>query len=177
MNIDKNLYKEFLNGNDDSFNILMSKHKTNLIYFISRYVKQKELAEDIFQDVTLYILENKENYNFEYSFKTYLYMIAKSRAINYIKRENKLINYDEYENLYESSDDVEETIFSGERQEEIRRVINKMKLDYQTAIYLTQIEKMSYKEVAKIMNKSESQIKSLVHNSKKKLKVNGTLLI
>lgn len=169
-NTDKNLYKEFLNGNDNSFNILMSKYRTNLIYFITRYVKQKETAEDIFQDVTLYILENKENYNFEYSFKTYLYMIAKSRAINYIKRENKLINYDEYENLYESSDDVEEKIFSGERQEEIRKVINKMKPDYQTAIYLTQIEKMSYKDVARIMDKSESQIKSLVHNSKKKLK-------
>lgn len=167
---DKNLYKEFLCGNDNSFNILMNKYKTNLIYFISRYVKQKEVAEDIFQDVTLYILENRENYNFEYSFKTYLYMIAKSRALNYIKRENKFINYDEYENLYESSEDVEEKIFSGERQERIKRVINKMKPDYQTAIYLTQIENMSYKEVGKIMDKSESQIKSLVYNSKKKLK-------
>lgn len=167
---DKDLYNEFLNGNNNSFNILMDRYKINLIYFISRYVKQKETAEDIFQDVTIYVLENKEKYKFEYSFKTYLYMIAKSRAINYIKRENKFVHYDNYENLYEDYEDIEEKIFSNERQEKIRSVINKMKPDYQTAIYLTQIENMSYKDVAKIMDKSVSQVKALVHNSKKRLK-------
>lgn len=170
MKTDKDLYNEFLNGNNEAFNELISKYQHNLLYFIMRYIKSKEAAEDILQDVIVYVLEKKENYNFEYSFKTYLYMIAKSRAINYIKKQNRCINYNEYENLYEDIEDVEDKIFTSERQIKIRNVINKMKLDYQTVIYLTQIEDMSYKEVARIMDKDIGQVKALVHNSKKKLK-------
>lgn len=170
MKTDKDLYKEFLNGNNEAFNELMLKHQYNLLYFIMRYTKSKEAAEDILQDVIVYVLEKKEKYNFEYSFKTYLYMIAKSRALNYIKKENRYINYNEYENLYEDIEEVEDKIFTSERQIEIRNVINKMKPDYQTVIYLTKIEDMSYKDVAKIMDKDIRQIKTLVHNSKKKLK-------
>ena len=170
MKTDKDLYNEFLNGNNEAFNELISKYQHNLLYFIMRYIKSKEAAEDILQDVIVYVLEKKENYNFEYSFKTYLYMIAKSRALNYIKKQNRCINYNEYENLYEDIEDVEDKIFTSERQIKIRNVINKMKPDYQTAIYLTQIEDMSYKDVARIMDKDIGQIKALVHNSKKKLK-------
>ncbi len=170
MKTDKDLYNEFLNGNNEAFNELISKYQHNLLYFIMRYIKSKEATEDILQDVIVYVLEKKENYNFEYSFKTYLYMIAKSRALNYIKKQNRCINYNEYENLYEDIEDVEDKIFTSERQIKIRNVINKMKPDYQTAIYLTQIEDMSYKDVARIMDKDIGQIKALVHNSKKKLK-------
>ena len=170
MKTDKDLYNEFLNGNNEAFNELISKYQHNLLYFIMRYIKSKEAAEDILQDVIIYVLEKKENYNFEYSFKTYLYMIAKSRAINYIKKQNRCINYNEYENLYEDIEDVEDKIFTSERQIKIRNAINKMKPDYQTVIYLTQIEDMSYKEVARIMDKEIGQVKTLVHNSKKKLK-------
>ena len=170
MKTDKDLYKEFLNGNAEAFNELISKYQHNLLYFIMRYIKSKEAAEDILQDVIVYVLEKKENYNFEYSFKTYLYMIAKSRALNYIKKQNRCIKYNEYENLYEDIEEVEDKIFTSERQIKIRNVINKMKPDYQTVIYLTQIEDMSYKEVARIMDKDIGQIKALVHNSKKKLK-------
>lgn len=168
---DKDLYKEFLNENHKSFEILISRYKANLIYFIMRYVKNRELAEDIFQDTMIYIIENKEKYNFEYSLKTYIYMIAKSRAINYCKKENKNIDFDEFEKFYTfGENDVEEKVFSNERQKKIRIVMGKLKPDYQTVIYLTQIEKFSYNDVAKIMNKDKSQIKTLVHNSKKKLK-------
>ena len=67
MEEDKYLYKEFINGNNQAFEQLIMKYKTNIIYFITRYVKSIEIAEDIFQDVIIYILEKKERYNFKYS--------------------------------------------------------------------------------------------------------------
>ena len=66
---DKSLYKEFLNGNIKSFEELIMKYKTNLIYFIFKYTKNIETAEDIFEDIVVYLLSKKEIYNFEYSFK------------------------------------------------------------------------------------------------------------
>lgn len=134
---DKELYNEFLNGNKESLNKILEKYKNNLIYFISRYTKNIEVSEDIFQDVVVYILEKKEIYNPKYSLKTYLYTIAKSRAINYIKREK---NYTNIEDILETHADtklLDEIIFSKERQKKIKEVIGKLKTDYQIALYLT----------------------------------------
>lgn len=167
MEQDKILYKEFLDGNEKSFNKLIKKHKTNMIYFITRYVKDIEVAEDIFQDVMIYILNNKEKYNFKYSLKTYLYTIAKSRAINYLKKENKNI---EIKDDYNDFNNIEELVCSNENVEKIYKAIQEMPVEYQLVIHLTKIEKLSYKDTARIMEKTESQIKTLAHNSKKKLK-------
>ena len=167
MEEDKKLYKEFLNGNEEAFNKLINKYKNNIIYFITRYVKHKEIAEDIFQDVIMYILENKEKYNPKYSLKTYFYTIAKSKSLNYLKKNKK---QERLEDTYKDEKLVEDIIFSNERKEKIIKVINNMPRDYQIVIYLTKIEGLSYKETGKIMEKTPSQIKTLAHNSKKKLK-------
>ena len=87
---DKELYKEFLQGNKESFEKIVIKHKDAMIYFIQKYVKSIDIAEDLAQDVFVYILIHKKNYKFEYSLKTYLYTIAKSKALNYIKREKRI---------------------------------------------------------------------------------------
>ena len=168
MEEDRYLYNEFLNGNKKAFEKLILKYKNNIVYFITRYVKNIEISEDIFQDVVLYILENKEKYDSNYSFKTYMYMIAKSKAIDFIRHEKYVQNIEETEVVSEEL--LEEIIFSKERKDKIRSIIGKMPLDYQIVIYLTQIDGISYKETAKIMDKTEKQIKTLVYNARKKLK-------
>lgn len=123
MEEDKKLYKEFLNGNEEAFSRIVDKYKNNIIYFITRYVKNIEIAEDIFQDVILYILENKDKYDFRYSLKTYLYTIAKSRALNYLKKNEKIV---ELEDSYKDEQLIEDIIFSNERKEKIWKAINKL---------------------------------------------------
>lgn len=168
MEEDRYLYNEFLNGNKKAFEKLILKYKNNIVYFITRYVKNIEVSEDIFQDVVLYLLENKEKYDSNYSFKTYMYMIAKSKAIDFIRHEKYVQNIEETE--VASEELLEEIIFSKERKNKIRNIIGKIPLDYQIVIYLTQIDGISYKETAKIMDKTEKQIKTLVYNARKKLK-------
>ncbi len=168
MEEDKLLYKEFLNGNMQSFENLILKYKNNIIYFITRYVKNTDKAEEIYQDTVLYMLEKKEQYNFNYSFKTYMYMIAKSKALDFIKKEKYTENIDEIE--LKSEELLEEIFFSKERKEKIIKIIKKLPREYQVSIFLTQIDNLSYKETAEIMGKTEKQIKTLIYNAKKKLK-------
>ena len=68
---DKELYMNFLQGDMSALEKLIIKYKKNLTYFIFSYVKNMDLAEDIFQNVIVYILEKKEQYNFNYSFNNY----------------------------------------------------------------------------------------------------------
>lgn len=170
MDEDKVLYNDFLNGNKEAFDTLINKYRKNVIFFISRYVKHIEIAEDIFQDVILYLLENQSSYNNSYSFKSYIYTIAKSKALNYIKKNH--IHETDISKCEDISSEtlLEDIVFSNERKAKIQRVLNKLKTDYQIAIYLTQIEGLCYKEAALIMEKTEKQIKNLVYNAKKSLK-------
>jgi len=164
---DKELYKEFLLGNKESFEKIVIKYKDSIIYFIQRYVKSVDIAEDLAQDVFVYILINKRNYKFEYSLKTYLYTIAKSKSLNYIKREKRIVELDE--NQFEDIEELEEKVFRKERSENLRKAIKKLKIEYQNAIYLADIEELSYKEIAHILNKTMSSVKVLIYRARKAL--------
>ena len=164
---DKQLYKEFLLGNKDSFEKIVIRHKDSIIYFIQRYVKSVDIAEDLAQDVFVYLLVNKRNYKFEYSLKTYLYTIAKSKALNYIKREKRIVELDE--NQFEDLEELEEKVFKNERAENLKKAIQKLKTEYQNAIYLADIEELTYKEIGHILNKTNSSVKVLIHRARKAL--------
>ena len=167
---DKELYKEYLKGNKQAFEKLVIRHKDHIIYFISRYTKNTDIAEDISQDVFVYLLLHKEQYYFKYSFKTYLYMIAKCRALNYLKSEKKVLPITDYNNLYIENNDLEEIVYKNQKSNYIRKVINKLKPDYQAVICLASIEGFKYKEIAKIMGKNVGQVKVMLNRAKKKLK-------
>ncbi len=166
MKEDVKLYNEFISGSNEAFEKIIDKYKTNLIYFIQRYVKSADIAEDISQDVFVYILINRKEYDFKYSLKTYLYTIGKSRALNYLKREKNILSIDKV-NLYD--DDLEEKIFFRERTANLKKAINKLSSEHQTAIYLVDIEELQYKDICKILNKSLPQVKMLIHRARKKL--------
>ena len=133
------------NGNKKSFEELVIRHKDKLIYFIYRYVKSIDIAEDLAQDVFVYLLIHKENYDFNYSLKTYLYTIAKSKALNYLKREKRIVAINEND-IYDVQT-LEEKVFLNERKNNLKQAMLKLKPEYQSAVYLADIEELSYKEI------------------------------
>lgn len=169
--LDKKLYNEYLQGNKEAFDILYLKYKDKIQYYIFNIIKDYQKAEDITQEVFIYVLKNelKENYSFKY----YIYLVAQSRAIAYINVENRRKEIAEkyvYNKDVELEKDVLETIEKQETQKEILDIINKLEGKYRNAIYLVKIEGLSYKETANIMGQSVQNIKNLVHRGKKEMK-------
>lgn len=83
--LDMKLYIEYLNGEKDALELLYDKYKVKLEYFIFNIVKDTEKAEDITQEVFLEIMQKEIKE--EYSFKYHIFLLAKSKALNYIKGE------------------------------------------------------------------------------------------
>lgn len=167
---DQELYENYLEGNEYAFNEIVFRYQNPLIYFISRYTRDIEIAEDISQDVFVYLLLNKQQYNFSYSFKTYLYMIAKCRAFNYLKREKRMIELQEEANDQVDLFHLEDEVYQKEEAEMLQKAMRKMTLDYQTVLYLSHFEGFKYREIAQIMDKNMGQVKILINRAKKKLK-------
>ena len=88
IDLDKKLYNDYLNGNTEAFETLYHKYKDKIKYFVYGIVKNSEKAEDITQDVFMEILKNKYQEE-QGSFKYYIYLIAKSKALNCVNTEKR----------------------------------------------------------------------------------------
>ena len=141
-----------MNGEKDAFETLYNKYKNKIQYFIFNIVKNYEKAEDITQEVFIYILQNKVRENC--SFKYYIYLVARSRAYNYINQEKRRTEINEKYSLLDSEEiqkDVSDLIEKQEREKELTEAINMLDDKYKNTIYLTKIEGLSYKETAEIL--------------------------
>lgn len=150
--LDLELYNKYMNGEKDAFETLYNKYKNKIQYFIFNIVKNYEKAEDITQEVFIYILQNKVRENC--SFKYYIYLVARSRAYNYINQEKRRTEINEKYSLLDSEEiqkDISDLIEKQEREKELTEAINMLDDKYKNAIYLTKIEGLSYKETAEIL--------------------------
>ncbi len=176
MNSDKLLYNSFCKGDILAYEELVLRHRHSLVYFLLQYLKDYHNAEDIAQDVFAYIYLNPLNYSDKYEFKTYLIMLGKRRAIDFI-RKNKKHNYvstDDRDNQeYHSLEDIhslEEIIYQRENTLSIKKALEEVKPEYRQVIVLIYINGLSLAETAAVMDKSVAAVKVLSLRAKNKLK-------
>ena len=85
--LDEELYNDYLNGEREAFEFLYNKYKSKIEYFIYTIIKNYEIAEDLTQETFIYVMQNKMRE--DSSFKYYIYLVAKSKAFNYVKKEKR----------------------------------------------------------------------------------------
>ena len=127
--LDIKLYKEYLDGNKETFELLYNKYKEKVQYFVYNIVKDYQKAEDITQDTFVYVMQNKIKDG--YTFKYYIYLVAKSRAYNSIITEKKRTTINKTYLLHESSNveqDVADIVTKNEKKKDIIAAINEFHL-------------------------------------------------
>lgn len=169
--LDKKLYNDYLNGEKEAFEILYNKYKNKIEYFIYNIVKDYQKAEDIAQETFIYVIQHQMRENS--SFKYYIYLVARSKALNYInveKRRNE-ITEKYFENDNEQIEkDVLDIITAEESKKELLESIELLDERYKNAIYLVNIEGLSYEETSKILGETLQNTKNLIHRGKKQLR-------
>ncbi len=169
--LDMKLYNQYLNGEKEALEILYHKYKAKIQYFVYNMVKDYQKAEDITQDVFMYLLQEK--FKQQCSFKCYLYMIAKSRALNQIYVEKRKQKWEE-QYIIEERDfveqDVIEIVEKHDTQKKMLEAIGLLDDNYKNAVYLVKIEGLSYQETAEILGETIQNVKNLIHRGKKELR-------
>ena len=85
-------YRRFLEGDESAFDEIMKELFDGLVFFIDRYVHDIHAVEDIAIDAFSDLVVNKHRYNFKVTLKTYLFMLGRSRALNYMLNDHILID-------------------------------------------------------------------------------------
>ncbi len=165
-------YRRFLDGDESGFDDILNLYHDNLIVFIHRLVHQYETAEDLAADTFMELLVHKNRYRFKSSFKTYLFSIARHKAIDHIRHESRysMLSSDS-EHAAELSDfeEMEENFLATEERKELRKAISSLPEDYAAYLHLAYFEELSTDEIAKIMKKTKKQIANIAYRSKKAL--------
>ncbi len=166
-------YRRFLEGDESAFDDIMKELFHNLVFFIDQYVHDIHTAEDIAIDAFSDLIVHRHRYNFKVTLKTYVFMLGRSRALDYIKH-RKVIDFVELSQSEELADDekaLDEIVLADDRKRAVHAAMGKLPEDMQTVIHLIYFEDMTYEETAKVMKKNRKQIDNLLYRAKKELRI------
>lgn len=165
-------YRRYLCGDEEAFAEIVKEYFDHLAFFIQRYVKDLAAAEDITMDVFAWLIVHKNRYNFSVSLKTYLFMLGRSRALDYIKRQGKLqtAELSEVAEVADPGPSPEEMLLQDERKRAIRRALAGLSEEMRLAVHLSYFEDMSAEEVAKVLKKNRKQVYNLLYRAKNALR-------
>ncbi len=164
-------YTRFLNGDEKAFAEILDLYADNLIFFLNRYVRNTAVAQELSEDVFVELLIHKHRYNYKTSFKTYLFTIARNKAIDYLRKCAR-----RPESAYECIEDEADTASLEDefiKQEQLRALHSAMENlpeNYRTVLHLIYFENMSYDEAGRVMRKSRKQIENLAYRARGSLR-------
>jgi len=171
LDYDAELMLRVKEGDGASFGALLQKHRTSVIHFLYRMVQNHAVAEELAQEVFLRVYRSRASYEPSAKFTTWLFRIATHLALNAL-RDNK--NERLQDRLDDESPDmpvkqvsdkqptVEEKMVYHARLEEVRRAVATLPEKQRAAVLMHKYEEMEYSQIAKVLNCSESAIKSLL---------------
>ncbi len=156
---DYELIKRFINGDQSAAEKLIHLHKNKVFGYISMYIRDQALAEDIFQDTFLKVIQSLKSGRYQENgrFISWVMRIAHNLIIDHFRREKQMnvISNDDYEcDLFNSrklSDaNVEDVIVRRQVVRDVRKLIQMLPGDQREVVILRHYTGLSFKEIAEI---------------------------
>jgi RNA polymerase sigma-70 factor (ECF subfamily) len=172
MHEDLNLIKAILNGNVDSFSILVNKYEGMVLKFVYNMIRDKEATEDISQEVFISVYNKLYLYNSEYKFSNWLLQISRNKCIDYIRKYRKVYeaNIEEVKELTTKEISPEQNAEFKEIKSEIIKFINQLgELDKQILI-LKYTQELTFLDLAQVLDMNESAVKRRYYKVREKFK-------
>jgi RNA polymerase sigma-70 factor (ECF subfamily) len=168
-------------GDDASFDLLLQKYRLPLVNFLFRMVRDAATAEDLAQEVFLRVYRARRQYSPSAKFTTWLFRIATNLALNSV-RDNRHRRADVSIDAPVEEDEaprelparemrIDEHMVERDRSEFIRRAVAALPEKQRVAVLLHKYEEMDYGEIAKVLECSESALKSLLFRAYETLRV------
>ncbi len=145
------------------------------------FVQNNEWAEDIAQDVFIEVYQSIEKFNEQSTLGTWIYRITVNKCLDQIRAQKRqkrfafvtsLFHKDTGELIHDTSNFEHPGILAEqkERAKYLFKTIERLPASQKTAFILSQIEGLSQKEIAEILNISTKAVESLIQRAKTTLR-------
>ncbi len=157
---DTKLIMAFQDGDTGAFETLIYRYKDKIFSSIFFLVKDSYLAEDLFQDVFIKIIDTLKNkqYTEEGKFLPWALRISHNLCVDHFRKVKRTPtirtadNRDIFEVLQLSEEGPESKIMIGQSHERVRKMLNLLPEEQREIIVLRHFANLSFKEIAIITN-------------------------
>lgn len=179
---DFELIKLAKEGDQSAFAQLLGYYRESLYYLLLKMVNSKEDAEDLTIETFEKAFRKIDTYKPSYAFSTWLFRIATNHGIDFLRTsEKKMVNVSIDENfnsednyhkkivITENEPNPEEKIVSIQKKDILKRIIQKLPVDYRRILVLRYFEEYTYGEISEKLNLPLGTVKARLHRSRELL--------
>lgn len=152
-------------GDEESFRVLLERHRNPVIRFVYRMVQDQAVAEELSQEVFLRVYRARGTYQPTARFTTWLFRIATHLALNSLRdgrNERGQHRLGDEREVADRKPSVEQRMVYETRLGEIRDAIGLLPEKQRAAVLMHKYEEMEYAQIANVLECSESAVKSLL---------------
>jgi RNA polymerase sigma-70 factor (ECF subfamily) len=171
LDYDVELMLRVKDGDGASFGVLLEKHRSSVVHFLYRMMQNSAVAEELAQEVFLRVYRSRATYEPTAKFTTWLFRIATHLALNALRdhkheRLQERLDHDSSDmparQVSDARPSVEQRMVYQARLDEVRQAIAALPEKQRAAVLMHKYEEMEYSQIAKVLNCSESAVKSLL---------------
>ncbi len=154
---DEQLVASYANGNDNAFDTLLARHKNRLFGYIIQMVRDKDLADDIFQEtfVKAIMTIRQGRYSDTGKFPAWLCRIARNLIIDYFRQEKNEgavstddTSFDVLNRKDLSEDTVEDAMIDLQIEDDVKRLVDELPDVQREVLVMRYYKNLSFKEIA-----------------------------
>lgn len=162
-NSDEYLVSQYINGEESALETLINRYQQKVFSYILMVVRDKETAEDLFQDTFIKVINTLRvgNYREEGKFNQWIMRITRNLIIDHFRKSQKMSFVDNsnengsfFDNFSEPSHSVEQIMITNQIHESLRSLIKLLPEKQQEVLIMRLYQDMSFKEIADITNVS-----------------------
>jgi len=171
--------REILSGNTDAFYKIEKKYRGIVSSLIRRMVKNDTDIEDLTQETFIKVFKALPNFQFEYSFSSWIYRIASNNTIDFLRKKrfntfsiDQPIGNSEDENYFEIEDTsflADDFVLREEKRQILDEAIDNLPDNYRKIIELRHKKELEYKEIAEILQIPLGTVKAHLFRARKLL--------
>lgn len=164
---DRQLIELYCQGDEKSFEILLNRHQEKVFSYIVMMVRDRELANDIFQETFFKVIRTLKTsrYNDEGKFLPWVMRIAHNLIIDHFRKAKKLPTVPQFYGTEENEFDIFSTISNNDRNVEddlvrnqihkdVKKLVNLLPDEQRQVVIMRHYMDMSFKEIADVTNVS-----------------------
>lgn len=161
--LDKELVMRYREGDVASFQVLVDRYQNKIYSYVLMLVKDKQLADDIFQDTFLKIIRTIKAgvYKEEGKFIQFAMRIAHNLIIDHFRKAKRLPmvdptkeDYDMLDNARFMDPSIEERMVAEQTYDDVRKMIEFLPAEQREVLVMRMYDDMSFKEIAEATNVS-----------------------
>jgi RNA polymerase sigma-70 factor (ECF subfamily) len=167
---DNKLMEDVKEGKVEKMAVLFEKHHVPLFNFFMRLTGNRNISEDLVQDVFMRMLKYRTTYQGRSKFTLWMYQIGRNAHIDYLRKKKDELPLDEqWSDPITQEASPEEKLEGGQDAQLLRQALAKLPLKKREVLILSRYQNLKYKEIAELMDCHIGTVKAHVHRAIKEL--------